>query len=1341
MIKPLAIALFLSISSGLFGKQPYRFHTFSPEGGFYYNGISSITQDKEGIIWFITDNDLYRFDGYNHKRYHASFGEGSFVSGKNRQFNSLAADKTGNIFVATGNGLFVYDRPADTFRRISAQASSYLHVDTHDKLWLVQEGVLTAMNPDGTVDKPLFEGKPLSDIVSYAGDERSLFVASNRKIYRYDYEALKFTVFLSFDSGTTIQSISRYRNKLWALIDNRGLLKIDIPTAKVEQSYDFFHKENGGNVLTKMICTDNSGSVWIATQKGLYVFNSETETHTHYVHSESNPFSLPNNSVWSICEDRQQNIWVGTYSGGLCYINLDENAWLKSYTPLESPLNNKLVSGFAEDEASLWITTEGGGVNRMNRQSGEFTCLKQDKARNSLAYDNTKSILYDAEKRLWIAMFRGGLDCYDTKTGRFTHFRHNPENENSLLADDLRKILLAGDTGLWIIYQLNKPVVSFYSFREQTFMHYYLDEDYAFIHDFYPGNNCIWLVSEKLYRLDAATKEVKSFSPENGLLNAQTVCVDENDVLWIGTVGRGLIKFNPRTEEFTIYDEILRLNVYSIFSLCIDDESNLWLGTDNGLFRYEIATNQYQRFDKQDGIQGQVFYPLAAFKSRKGELYFGGTNGFTILEPKLLSRNTRKPNVVITGFYIDNQPAVPPHKQEIKALSFPGSMVLNHNQSTFGFEFSSDNYLTPEKNRFRYRLLGYEDQWTEIDASRRFVSYVKIPSGDYRFEVMTANNDGIWNPKPFSIAVKRLPPPWFSLFAYGIYTLLLGSIVSVFFWQSQVRKKMKLQLYLETVDKQKKEEIHRSQLRFFTNISHDFRTPLFLIIAVLEKLGETGWKQDYHRILDNNAQRLLNLVNELMDFRTIENGKMPLQVSPVDVNHLVNAIAYDFRNYAVQKEIAFRLECDERLPAGLYADKHILEKILLNLLNNAFKYTDKGGEVCIATYRNAADFQARYANHFTVGDSIPEDSFLIVVRDTGIGISKESIAGVFERFYKVNTNNADSHLGTGIGLALVKSLTLLHKGAITIFSERKQGTDMVVYLSADSSCYTKEETEAGSAAVSLGAAGETETKILSDKKRLLLAEDNDDLRTLIADSLSFEFEVVEAADGMLALDLLRKMEIDIIVSDIMMPEKDGISLCREVKSDVNLSHIPVILLTAKTGLDSKLEGVDSGADLYFEKPVDSRLLCASIQNIFTIRKNLQEYYAKNYFADTSELAGNKQDREFLRKFIHIVEQNLAQSEMDVNYIASELHVSRSKLYKKVKDLTNKSIVEFILNYRLRKAARLLVEEDISIREIMEQVGIESQSYFTSAFKKEFKETPLAFAKKHSKNVNISHRSE
>lgn len=1340
-----SLIILLFVLTDITANISYRFHTFSPEGGFHYNGISSIVQDKNGIIWFITDNSLYRFDGYDYKSYHSSFPDSTIPFKMTSQFNDLAVDSNGNIFVGTDSGLYSYNKHSDNFRKISSQIASSLYADSHGKLWIsrqgFQQGFLSVFDVDKDIYTPIYEEGSSLETTSFAGDHVSLFISINNKIFRYDYESEVLNLFYSFENDTSIQSIVRNKNKLWVLIADRGLTRIDIPSGRLEYTYDFFYHKNK-NLLTKKICADKNGLIWIGTQKGLYILNPDTGNYTLYTHSKADLFSIPNNSVWSIYSDNQENIWIGTYSGGLCYVNLDESIWMKSYVPLESPLNHNLVSGFAEDKNNLWIATEGGGLNCMNKLTGEFIYLtsKSGKSNNSLSYDNTKSVVCDSGKQLWIAMFRGGMDCYDTKTGNFTHFKHNSEDGNSLLSNNLRKLLAVDDKGLWIIYQLKKTVISYYSFKDKTFTHYTIDDKPAFIYDICANNDNLWLVSESLYKFNLMSQDVKKIDPPNGILNAGAVCMDGNNNLWITTVGCGLIRFNTISEDFSIYDDILKQNAYSIFSACMDNDNNLWLGTDNGLFIYNIAENRYQRFEKQDGIQGQVFYPLSSFKSQSGELYFGGTNGFTVLNPRLMKQNTRPPRVMMLNFYIDNNISIPPTDKNYKdSLSFPGQIILKHNQSSFGFSFSGDNYMTPGKNRFRYRLKGYDERWTETNASVRSAFYAKIPSGEYQFEVMTSNNNGVWSEKPLSITVKRLPAPWLSWPAYLLYTLIFGCIVFYLLRHYHTRRKMKLQLYLESVDKQKKEEIHTSQLRFFTNISHDFRTPLFLIIAVLEKLKETGWKPDYYRILNSNTQRLLNLVNELMDFRKIENGKMPLQIKQVNVNHLVNAIAYDFRNYATQKEISFTINCDENLPAELYADKHILEKILLNLLNNAFKYTSKGGEVSVETYHNPDSFKSDYTNSFTVeGGMNPDNPFLIVVRDNGIGISKESISSVFERFYKVNTNNADSHLGTGIGLALVKSLVLLHKGTLTIYSEREKGTDMVVYLSGTPSLYTNTELDIDKflheqAEPALELKETEEEKLLSEKKRVLLVEDNDDLRALIADSLSVDYEVIEAENGLIASELIKEKEVALIISDIMMPVKDGITLCRELKEDINLSHIPFILLTAKTGIDSKLEGVDSGADLYFEKPVDSRLLRASIQNVFNSRKKLQEYYAKNYFADTSELAGNKQDREFLKRFIDIVEKNLDQPNLDVNYIASSLNISRAKLYNKVKALTNKSTIEFILNYRLRKAARLLVEENLSIREIMILIGIESQSYFTSVFKKEFKETPTAFAKKYKKN--------
>lgn len=1331
----------------------YRFRTFSPEGGFYYNGISSIQQDLDGTIWFNLDNDLYRFDGYEHKNYHASFENANITEGKNRQFNSITVNKEGKVFVGTLNGLYSYHRLSDTFRKISDNNTSSLYTDAYNQLWMTQQGQLGIYrHEDGNFEKIEYEGNSLEKISDYSGDETSLFIASDYHIYKYDFETSQLMCPFTFETVNPIQSIFKAHNKLWVLVRDEGLFKLDIPTGITEKKYDFFHRENGGNVLTKMIHIDKNGAVWIATQKGLYILNPDDDTYIHHQYAKNNPSGLPNNSIWYITEDRERNIWIGTFSGGLCYVNLDEKVWLKSYTPQESLLNYSLVSAFAENENNLWIATEGGGINCLNKQTEKFTYLTNSPDPNSLSYNNTKSIVYDKNKRLWIAMFRGGMDCYDTNTNKFRHFRHDSQNTNSILTNDLRKIVYESDSGLWIIYQLNKLIVSYYSFSDNSFIHYPLDKNYDFIYDMCRGPNKLWFISENLYMIDTQTKETKRFQLKSGLLNGQCICIDGNEDIWIGTIGRGLIKFNTKTSEFTIHNEILDLNVYSIFSICTDDENNLWMGTNNGLLRYEISTGNYMKFDKQDGIQGQVFYPGAAFKSRTGELYFGGTNGFTVLNPKLMSKNNQKPHVIISGFYIDNIPAIPtiPKSQLNNESFFPKEIVLNYNQANFGFAFSSDNYLTPEKNRFRYRLKGYDDSWKETGSTNRSAFYSKVPAGNYLFEVMTANNDGIWNDNPVSIKIIRRPEPWLSIPAYLLYLFLCILTITLILRYYYKQKALKMKLYLDTIDKEKKEEIHQSQLRFFTNISHDFRTPLFLIIAVLEKLKDGIWRKDYYRILNNNANRLLNLVNELMDFRTIENGKMPLQVSPLDVNHLINTIAYDFQSYARQKDIDFRVNCDEHLPATIYADKNILEKIILNLLNNAFKYTEKGGEIILETYRNATDFKSRYSNQFTVkGEHTSDNNFIIVIHDTGIGISGESIESVFERFYTVNTDNMDSHLGTGIGLALVKSLVLLHKGTLTIYSEREVGTDLVVGLPCNSNIYTtdefgNEETNNGliqeinpeeeddnKDKLHLGLDNQSK-KLLSAKKRILLVEDNEDLRKLIAESLTEDFEVTEAANGLIASDILKNKEIDLIISDIMMPEMDGITFCKNVKEDINLSHIPFVLLTARTNLESKLEAAGSGADIYYEKPLDSRLLLASIHNIFTRQKKLQEHYAKNYFADTSELAGNQQDREFLKRFIEIVEKNIDLSDMDVNYIASELGISRAKLYNKVKALTSKSTVEFILNYRLKKAARMLIENKLSVKEIMEKVGIESQSYFTSSFKKEFGETPTAFVQKHKR---------
>lgn len=1308
----------------------------SPPGGFTYNGVMAIQQDKDGFIWVQTDEEIYSFDGYEYKRHSAYFYK--INPAIHWRFFKLISDRSGEIVVSTNHGIYQYNRVLDKFDMLTEQQLDPMFVDLHNQLWIRKEALWGKLRKEtGEIEYPDVKQNTTKFGSVYCVHNQDLYIFSNTaKVFRYNHKKNDFTLCFSFPANTSIQGAQAYKGKLWVFANESTLYKIDLAGFTIEEETEIWDKNL--NYAKRTFFIDKNGNVWIGTINGLFLFNTSDKTIKHYLHSETNQFSLPNNSVWTITGDNRNNIWIGTYSGAISYVNLDEKNPFETYRPVDKKLNHAPVSAFAEDRENLWIGTEGGGVNKINKITGSFTYLSMQSAIAKLSSNNIKSLVVDKAKNLWIGTYTGGLDCLNLNSGRVRNYK-NTGDFNALKSNNIRKIVLDNDSGLWIAYQQQKLEISFLSFKSNKFTHYDFSEGVrnVYIYDLMRGGeNQLWLLTkEKLYLLDLKTKKLQEVQPgQKKFLNFNTFCLDDSGNIWIGTIGNGLVKYNPANDELKVYSDILKYNISAVFNICYDAEGYLWMGTDNGLISYNISTNESRRFNKNDGLQGDVYYPLATMKGLDNRLYFGGTNGFSVLKPHELSTNVHKPHVMISGFYIDNKPA----KLNIENKKETNQIVLKYNQNNFGFKFSSDNFLIPQKTLYKYRLRGYDDRWIEVDAGSRTAFYSKVPAGVYYFEVLAANNDGVWNTEPMVLKIIQRPAPWFSAWAIFFYVVLVLLFVIWIFRYYKAKKDLELQLYVENVEKQKKEEIHQSQLRFFTNISHDFRTPLSLIIASLERLRSEGLKEYYYRILNSNAQRLLNLVNELMDFRALEHSKVKLELKLLNLNEFVWKIAADFSDFARQKNISFEINCDKQLPEQLYFDKNVVEKVVMNLLNNAFKHTPEGGRIEIST--NLGKFESQHKNSFVVnGDYIPKSCFNITVSDTGVGISKESIQTVFERFYKVSSGNLDSHLGTGIGLALVKSLVLLHRGKITIYSERSVGTDISVEFSLsdemyEPDCFADEieepEAEEETVMISKDINSIIQNTNQKNKKKILFAEDNEALRNLIADYLSNDFEIIQAVDGLMAKRILSKRVIDLIISDIMMPNVDGISFCKDIKSNIETSHIPIILLTAKSGVESKLEGVDSGADYYFEKPVSPELLNKTIHNIFKQQQQLKEFYAKNHFADSSELTSNERDAEFLNKFVSIIDKNLHQSDMDVNNIATEMSMSRSKLYRKVKTMTDMSIIEFILSYKLKKAAKLLIEKDLSIREIMDEIGIESQPYFSNAFKKEFGETPTAFAARH-----------
>lgn len=1335
------ICIFMAVLSNSLSGENLKFRTVSPSGGFSYNGVTGIKQDDEGFIWILMDEELYRFDGYNYKRYSTYFRE---IDPANEwSFDNLTVDKHGKLYVNTNKGLFSYDKISDEFSQVWDKTAEIIVVDPQNQLWVRKNFIWYILNPQTqALSSPTVDGKISRDfsLTNFTYNDDFYLLSYHGEIYRYDKSSktLKLCSRLPGKSQR-VKAAYPYRGKLWLLLNKSSLYKLDLATFNLEEKYDI--TKDNSQLEGRSYYFDKNGNFWIGTIHGLFVFNTKTKKTIHYLHSPANRFSLPNNSIWTINEDKQNNVWIGTYSGFVCYVNLDEKPAFTTIFPEKNKLNHAPVSAFAEDDQSLWVGTEGGGVNRIDKETGKFSYINEKREGLQVSSGNIKSITVDRTGKIWIGTFKGGIDCYNKDSRKLLNLSRQ-RSENSLRNNDIRKIILESDSGLWIAYQQTKLEFSYYSLQTGQFKHFNFSKQFkdAYIYDILKGrNNQLWVLTKKvLFLFDLQTQKLREVKiNSNKTLNFNTLCLDDSGNLWIGTLGNGLVKYNPNSNKITLYSEFLQSNLYSIFNICYDVAGYLWMGTDNGLVSFNLKNKHFSRYSESDGVQGQVYYPLATMRGQDGKLYFGGTKGFTIVDSREISPNQFKPKVIISELLIDNKPT----NLKLKNSRTIPKLRLNYTQNNFGFKFSSDNFLIPEKVRFKYRLKGYDDRWIEVGADNRSAYYSKVPAGTYYFEVMASNNDGVWNDLPTRIMIVCTSAPWRSWPAYTLYSLILLTIAILIHRYFKEKKKLEMQIYLDQVEKDKQEEIHQSQLRFFTNISHDFRTPLSLILAALDRLRLEGIKEYYYKILSSNSQRLLNLVNELMDFRTLENGQMSLKIVKLDINEFVREIGSDFFDFAKQRNIGFNIVCDDKLVGELYADKNILEKIIMNLLNNAFKHTKEGGQIVLETH--SEPFMSTYENQYLIrSEQSSEPFFYITVRDTGTGISKDSIHYVFERFYKDNTNSLSKDNSTGIGLALVKSLVLLHKGMAGVFSEKGKGSDFVVSLPKYRNNYEITEidhekevcdNEINTSESQLMKPEEIEFSMPQKiKKKILLVEDNEELRKIVAEYLSQDFEVLEAVDGMDATSILSKRNIDLIISDIMMPRKDGITFCKEVKNNTETSHIPVILLTAKTSVESKLEGADSGADIYFEKPLSLDLLKKSLFNIFRQNYQLKEYYARNHYAESAELSSNERDAEFLKDFVDIIEQNLHQSEMDVNYIATELNMSRSKLYRKIRSMTDMSIVEFILNYKLKKAAKLLIEENKSMREIMDVIGIESQPYFTNAFKKKFGVTPGAFSIKHKK---------
>lgn len=1329
----------------------------SPEGGVTYNSVMCIAEDEMGYIWFGSNDGLFRYNSIDFKRY--SHFQKDIHSISTNRINKLHKDLSGKLWIATENGLCLYNRKQDNFITYSLQdqfgnptgKNITAFFQTRDSsYWFADERGFGTINlKKNQAFYKQINGKNSEVNHLHLDDRGTIWVFfDDGEIY---YQTLESNTFYFFSKAlpANILSVLVDQDKIWVAYGTYGLLCLNMDGSehanfKAENEKETELPSNQVRSLLK----DENGLIWAATYKGVALIQ---DFKVISIINPRNYSELPNHSVWSLYKDSQKNIWIGTFYGGLCFHSKYSNYF--NHHTQSGPgisLSFNIVSSFIEVPGSLEIivATEDGILNYFNPQTNIFT--RQNVSYDGINVSNIKSLSFDKNGTLWLGTYEHGvlykeknskefkrlklaflegiqaLDIladtdgiwvsnyplgvyfYNFKTGESKSYHHNPLDINSISSNIVRQILKDKEGNIW--------------FGTLNGLNMLKKESNVFIHFFHEDNNPSSLSSNIIY----------------------SMYEDEKGFLWIGTNGEGLDRFNPEngeTEHLTTKDG---LSGNEIFSILQDRNKNLWFTTNQGLCMFNPKEKSIRTFNNSNGISNNRFNPNAAISSSDGELYFGGTNGFIRFKAENITSNITPPTTIITDLYINNNPVLPGDENSLlqDVIAKTKSLELPYTQNSIGFRFVTNNYIDPSKNRFKYRMLGFNDEWISIPYNER-ATFTKIPAGRYSFEVKAANNDGVWNEVPTTISVRIFAPFWLRWYAYISYFILVSLIL--FYIRNQIIKQQKLkkEIEFEKISRENKDHLHLMKLQFFTNISHEFRTPLTLIQGPVNRLlkreDQPEEVQKHLLLIKNNTDRLLRLINQFLDFRKVDAEKLKLNPVHADIISFCRNIYSCFEENAKQRNFDFKFISDlSKLKIDFDPDR--LDKVLFNLLSNAFKHTPDDGEVCFEVYSNVKHASKISGKTYSFGEEITDNFIEITVSDTGKGISEKHLHSIFDRFYQIENN---SQTGTGIGLSLSKNYVLVHRGQMIVNSELGRGTEFKLYIPQHqtgtlNSENNNENIDTSTINYTSNKISKTDKELLNKEKAvnqealILIVEDNLELLNYLGDVIKNHFRVAKARNGRIAVEQIYSMYPDLIISDVMMPELDGIELCEIIKTDIKTSHIPIILLTALNSVKDRISGIQSGADAYLGKPFDDDLLIAQVNSLLESRKRLRESFSSKEINWEEKYSSFDLDKKLLVKAVSVVEENISDVDLSVQELASKLHLSRTHLHRKLKSLTNQSASEFIRDVRLKNAVKLMKEGKLKVNEVGYAVGFNSHNYFTRSFKKQYGVSPSDYMRDKSR---------
>jgi ligand-binding sensor domain-containing protein/signal transduction histidine kinase/CheY-like chemotaxis protein/AraC-like DNA-binding protein len=1342
------------------GQTELRFENYYIEDGLPHSRARAVIQDSEGWIWIATGGGLARFDGTSFKTYHpgSSPDEESMTS-----ILCFWEDSDARLWIGTeGDGLLLYDRRMDRFQDfvhndtsrncISGNTVYSICSDSSGIMWIGTNRGLNRFDPlSGSFQWIMHQdAQPYSissDTVNkvFIDKDQRLWIGTGMGLDYRDPESGQFSSFDLFSHslldplpGRIVQDLHQdEKGNILVASYYSGLFIIDSSLSKtlnILPDPDYMR-----SYLIRSVFPDQNGELWLGTRGGIYILDAGYNVIAHHANSLENPSSLGHNSVSDIYRDRYGDMWIATRSG-ISYTNLRSMAF-KYYgarTGNDKYLNDpEVYSIFQSSDGKIWLGTEAGGINILDKDNDRFSYLTHSEINlNTIAANSVKSIIQDRQGNFWIGSFLGGLDHYLVKEQRFIHYTHDPDNPNSLINNTIWTLLEDRMGHIWIgtdegVQRFEPRTQRFFRYKTGLKNHpvHIIYEDQA--GNLYFGSNYNELVvmqpDSKLIEFDISTRAILE---------------DSKGRIWIGSESNnGLIQFDYREGIVKTYktsnSDLPSNQVYGILE---DDNSMLWISTGQGLSRFNPETEEFKTYKAEDGIQGDRFYYGAYCKCKSGEMLFGGQNGLTLFDPNQLKDNQQIPPIVITDFKIFNKevPVGGEFEGNVileKSISQSEEIVVKYKHSVLTFEYVALNYLNSTKNEYAYMLEGFERDWNYVGQNRS-ATYTNLDPGSYVFRVKGSNNNGIWNEAGTSLGIVVTPPFTQTLFfktLMVVLTILIIYLIILFFIK---REKLKNQLVLERVRSKELHKIDMMKFQFFTNISHEIRTPISLIVSPLARIKNTKLpKKQILKDIDvvhRNALRLGKLVDQLLDYRKLEAGKLKLELSRGNIVSFLENVLYMFKEVSTEKKVDLRFfsALDQM---QIYFDADKIEKVMFNLLSNSFKHTPSGGTINVSVSQT-----------YLMNEDLDEDKpgksgeyIQIVVRDTGRGIEESKREQIFDRFYQGASPEQKASYGSGIGLSLSKELIKIHKGRIKLKSQVGVGTEVTLLfpviktdpnLKEQAVSKQKQDSSADLPVVSAHA---DHMEQLADAKTpvILVLEDNKDLLEFIKSIFEEEYMVLIAEDGEAGLDLAMETIPDLVISDVMMPKLDGIKLCKKLKQDFKTSHIPLIMLTALSSKQHEKEGILGGADEYITKPFDPSLLKIRADQLLATRRLLREKYSRENLLDANlPEAPSSPDDKFLAKLVSIIEDNISDPEFGTVKISREVGVSRTQLYRKMAALTEMTVKEFIRSIRLKKAAQLIAQDHLNISEAAYAVGFLQVAYFRKCFKEMYGMTPSEYAK-------------